>query len=98
MAGDSSTSRDQPFRDLLLSVSKQLSESDVEELRYLGDHQYSCKALELLKALRNKGMFSPNRCSRLAELLRKIDRHDLADEVMNKYVAVFPDQQSKKPS
>ena len=95
MAGDSCATRDQPFRDLLLSVSKQLSESDdVEGLRYLADlgHSPSCSALELLKAMRNKGMFSPHFCSRLAELLRKIARHDLADEVMNKYVAVFPDQ------
>ena len=95
MAEDFCATRDQPFRDLLLSVSKQLSESDnVEGLRYLADlgHSPSCSALELLKAMRNKGMFSPHFCSPLAELLRKIERHDLADEVMNKYVAVFPDQ------
>ena len=95
MAEDSCATRDQPFRDLLLSVSKQLSESDnVEGLRYLADlgHSPCCSALELLKAMRNKGMFSPHFCSPLAELLRKIERHDLADEVMNKYVAVFPDQ------
>ena len=95
MAVDSCTGRDQAFRDLLFSVSKQLSESDVEVLRYLADlggQAASCKGLELLKAVRNKGMFSPNSCSPLAELLRKIERHDLADEVTNKYVAVFPDQ------
>ena len=95
MAGEAAAGgRGRPFRDLLLSVSKQLSEEDVEQLRYLADcPSTSCKQpLELLKAMRNKGMFSPLFCSPLPELLRKVDRHDLADEVTDKYVVLYPDQ------
>ena len=93
MSGEACGDRDQPFRDTLLAISKQLSEEDVEQLIYLTDHHSngSCKPLELLTALRNKGVFSPLYCSPLADLLKKIDRHDLADEVRNKYVAIYRD-------
>lgn len=85
-------SRDQPFKDMLLAVSKQLSEHDVEQLKYLTECRCGCKPLELLTALRNKGMFSPINCAPLRDLLKKIERHDLADDVKNKYMTLYPDQ------
>lgn len=97
MAGESSAAdREHQFRDLLLSISRQLKRQDVKDLSYLvnltDDDDVAWKPLDLLKAIRNKGQFSPFYCSPLAELLRKIERHDLADEVTNQYVILHPDQ------
>ena len=84
--------RDEPFKDMLLSVSKQLSQENVVQLQFLTGCHSCNKPLELLTALRNRGAFSPANCSPLEELLKKIDRYDLADEVKNKYSSLCPDQ------
>ena len=90
--GEQCDCRDELFKDLLLSISKQLSQDNVDQLKYLTECHCYAKPLQLLTALRNKGMFSPTNCSPLEELLKKIERHDLADDVKNKYVAIYPDQ------
>lgn len=93
MAGESCDSRDRSFKAMLLAVSKQLSEHDMDQLQYLAECKRRVwKPLELLTALRNKGTFSPHNCAPLQELLKKIDRHDLADDVENKHLAEYPDQ------
>lgn len=89
---ESLNSRDKPFKDMLLAVSKQLNEQHVEQLQYLTECRCSSKPLELLTALRNKGAFSPVNCAPLEELLKKIDRYDVADDVRNKYSSLYPDQ------
>ena len=93
LAGESCDGRDGSFKAMLLALSKQLSDHDVEELQYLTEcKRCGGKPLELLTFLRNKGAFSPHNCSPLQELLKKIDRHDLADDVNSKHVAQYPDQ------
>ena len=84
--------KDEVFKDMLLSISKQLSQDNVDQLQYLTECHSHSKPLELLTALRNKGTFSPANCSPLEELLKKIERHDLADDVKNKYTSFYPDQ------
>lgn len=92
MSKESFDCRDKPFKDMLLAVSKQLNEQNVEQLQYLTECRCSSKPLELLTALRNKGVFSPVHCAPLEELLKQIDRYDVADDVRNKYTALYPDQ------
>ena len=92
MSKESLNSRDKPFKAMLLAVSKQLDEQHVEQLQYLTECRCTSKPLELLTALRNKGMFSPVHCAPLEELLKKIDRYDVAGDVRNKYSSLYPDQ------
>ena len=98
MAATVRRSRDDAFNDLLVELSKNMSEENVQELSLVGGLRLNsgCKAppptaQDVLQRLRNLGQFSPHSCARLSGHLRKIYRNDLADLVrdyMHEYATV----------
>ena len=89
--------RDLAFKYLLFEVSGKLGKADMEKLALLMDvAESSLTPLQLLMNLRKKGVFCPLSCTRLVELLKNIDRHDLADLVRQKYVEKYPDIDKRK--
>ena len=92
VCSEPSLGREEAFRDLLLTTSQRLSEHDTEQLAFLTEPSGAKGSpLQLLTTLRNRGQFCPLTGSRLEYLLRKINRHDLADQV-GEYVERFPDK------
>ena len=91
MSSEPSNDRNQQFKSMLLALSNQLRERDLKQMGYLTSTEAN-EALQLLKALRNKGVFSPVKCHPLEDLLKGIERHDLADYVKTEYLDTYPDQ------
>ena len=84
--------RGEAFKNLLLLTAQRMKQEDSEQLAFLttSSTPVGGSNLQLLQSLRNSGEFGPFAGSRLEELLRKINRYDLADGV-SKYVEVYPD-------
>ena len=95
-------SREDAFKDLLLKLSHNLADNDVDGLKFL-DEIKLCKdekklsAIEVLQMLRERGKFSPNSCTNLYSMLTKINRHDLA-ALVKKYDDTYPPQSTETVS
>ena len=89
--------REEAFKNLLLLTAQRMKQEDSENLAFLTSNSTPVgeSRLKLLESLRNSGEFGPFAASRLAKLLKKINRHDLADGV-SEYMEVYPD--SKRES
>ena len=84
-------SRKKAFRKLLCDLSEHLHDADVKQIQYI-EALPSCEnSLDLLIELEKRGKFSPTTSGRLAEVLRGINRHDLADKVKDDYQTTYPD-------
>ena len=93
-----SRNRDQAFRDLLLKLSHKLDSENVDQLGFIANVPISdnggnkCTPLQLLYALWKGGSFCPFTCSRLHNLLTKIKRCDLVNDIVLEYMEYFPDR------
>ena len=92
---------DEAFRSLLLKLSQNLRQENVQELAMMGGRARSgtLSALDVLLLLWEKGEFSPRSCAGLDKLLRDIARHDLlylAEQYMDTYGTSKDPQQKRK--
>ena len=84
-------SRSEDFRKLLCNVSDKLVENDIHQIEYLRDLAPEKNKLQLLIALEKRGEFSPDHTEPLVNLLKEVNRHDLAKYVENEFQAIYPD-------
>ena len=85
--------RDEPFKQLLLTLARKMDRNNSSELAYAAGcnlPETAPPALEVLRELEKQGSFSARCCSNLENLLRRIDRCDLAELVV-KHMESFPD-------
>ena len=89
-----SRSRDDAFKDLLMKLSHNMSDENVQDLLMVGDLQWPVgpaaqlpKAINVLQALWQQGKFSPASCENMDGILRRISRCDLA-ELVHRYMDV----------
>ena len=89
--------RDEAFRKLLCDVSQYLHEDDVQQMTFLTALPERPKnKLDLLTELHRRGRFSPRRTEPLSRLLRDVNRHDLAETLVDHYRADYPDVEGKR--
>ena len=84
--------REGAFKNLLITLSQNLSPSNVSELMFAADLSYPEQpfAIDLLRKMCERGIFSPYCSEPLLGLLQQINRHDLGEHV-NHYVNQYPD-------
>lgn len=84
--------REEAFKDLLLNVSQKMSKDNANQISFYAECNLpgTPSALEVLLELRRVGAFSPRSCAHLEILLRKINRCDLADIVVE-HMGKYPD-------
>lgn len=90
--------REAAFTDLLLNLSHKMSSENVQELSFVTECGLTgtLTALEVLKELRNQGVFSARSCANLDVYLRRIQRCDLAD-LVGQYMEVYPPNTADPP-
>ena len=87
--------RSDDFRKLLCFISDRLEGNDIQQilyLRQLATTEGTRSGLDVLKSLEKRGEFSPNVTQPLVQLLKEVNRHDIAYHVKNVYQATYPDQ------
>lgn len=95
-------SRDDAFKDLLMKLSHNMGEEDVQSLLMVGDLRWHAgpgtqppKAITVLQALRNEGKISPGSCANLGSILRRIFRYDLGD-LVHQYMDAYAETAEEK--
>ena len=83
--------RDEAFKDLLMNIARKMDRDNCSQLAYAAECNSATTALDVLRELENKGTFCARSCGRLEELLRRIERCDLAETVV-RHRDSYPDQ------
>ena len=92
MAAQEQGDRYSYYKRLLLDIGTRLGREDIQALvvtQDLPDDLKTASGVEVLRMLEKGGLFSDRKISPLAELIRGISRHDLANNYVRKYSETF---------